>query len=374
MSELEIPNDQQEDEDDIAGGIDFRTSVVVNSDWTIETVNLQIRKGNIDLQPRFQRRAAWDDVRKSRLIESIIAGMPVPNIVLAENKEQRGKFIVIDGKQRLVSISQFINGEYSLKGLDIRPDLNDKRYGDLDVDDRNNFDNSTLRSTVIKNWHDENFLYAIFYRLNSGSLPLSPQELRKALTGGNLIDYIEEYLIGSRSFQALFGTELDKRMRDSELVLRFIAFDNFLPGYDGNFKKFLDAATRYFEEDWAERKKEVDASLSRLDGALDCTREVFGQDSFKKWIGDKYERVVNRAVFDCIARFFADQLVRGHSVLKKFEVEEAFKELCSETPFKEAVERTTKSKNATFLRINRWGDSLSAVIGRKYDKATLRIT
>jgi len=373
MSELEIPNDQQEDEDDIAGIINFRTSVVVNSDWTIETINLQIQKGNIDLQPKFQRRAAWDDVRKSRLIESIIAGMPVPNIVLAENKEQRGRFIVIDGKQRLVSISQFINGDYYLKGLDIRPDLNDKRYEDLEPDDRNNFDNSTLRSTVIKNWQDENFLYAIFFRLNSGSLPLSPQELRKALTGGNLIDHIEEYLVNSGPFQALFGVGLDKRMRDSELVLRFLAFDRFLPEYDGNFKKFLDSATRYFEGDWDARRYEVDESLARLDAALDCTRVVFGQDSFKKWIGDKYERVVNRAVFDCVARFFADSLVRDHTALKGPEVENAFKQLCAETPFKEAIERTTKSKNATFLRINRWGDSLSAAIGRHYNDATLRI-
>lgn len=373
MSDLVIPDDQQEDEDDLVGAVQFRDSVVVNSDWTIETINLQIQKGNIDLQPSFQRRAAWDEVRKSRLVESIIVGMPVPNIVLAESHEQRGKFIVIDGKQRLIAISDFMRDEYVLKGLDIRPELNGKTYGDLPVDDRNNFDNSTLRSTVIKNWQDENFLYAIFFRLNSGSLPLSPQELRKALTGGKLIDHIERYLLQSGAFQALFGVGLDKRMRDSELVLRFIAFEKFLPHYDGNFKRFLDLTTEYFEEQWPAKQAEVDEILGRLDGALICTREIFGSDAFKKWIGGKYERVMNRAVFDCIVRFFSDDSVATASLAAKADVENAFKRLCSDGAFKDAIEQTTKSRASTFARIQMWGTTLAGVLTRAYDANELRV-
>lgn len=373
MADLEIPNDQQEDETDLIGGVQFNDSVVVNADWTIETINLQVRKGNIDLQPKFQRRAAWDDVRKSRLVESVIVGMPVPNIVLAEDRNSRGKFIVIDGKQRLISITHFINGEYALKGLDIRGDLNGKRYADLDPADRDNFDNSTLRSTVIKNWKDDKYLFAIFYRLNSGSLPLSPQELRKALTGGRLIDHIEDYLLNSDAFHSLFGAGLDKRMRDSELVLRFIAFDKFLPNYDGNFKRFLDHTTGYFEEDWNERKAEVDHSLARLDASLACTCDIFGEDSFKKWLGDNYERVMNRAVFDCVARFFADHPVRTAVSDKHHAVIDAFHDLCEVQPFRDAIERTTKTRDATFLRIGLWGRSLGALTGRQYDEADLRI-
>ncbi len=303
MQELQVPDDQQEDEGDITGSVDFRDAVVVSHDWTIETIYSQIKKENIDLQPKFQRRAAWDTIRKSRLIESIIVGMPVPNIVLAENQEQRGKFIVIDGKQRLVSIKGFIEDDFSLSGLDIRGDLNGKKYSDLVDDDRNNFDNSTLRSTVIKNWKDDNFLYAIFYRLNSGSLPLSPQELRKALTGGKLIDHIEDYLINSAEFKSLFGDELDKRMRDSELVLRFLAFEKGIESYQGNFKKFLDDTTEYFENDWSNKVSEADLLLKRLDRALATSKTIFGEDAFKKWTGDRYERVMNRAIFDAVARY-----------------------------------------------------------------------
>src|SRR6185369_15251283 len=71
--------------------------VVYSRDWTIETINNQITQGNVDLNPKFQRRNAWNDARRSKLIESLIAGLPVPEIVLAENPEKPKSFLVIDG-------------------------------------------------------------------------------------------------------------------------------------------------------------------------------------------------------------------------------------------------------------------------------------
>jgi len=83
---------------------DLSELIVYSRDWTIETINNQIAKENIDLAPAFQRRNAWNDDRRSKLIESLIAGLPVPEIVLAENPQKRGAFIVIDGKQRLLTM------------------------------------------------------------------------------------------------------------------------------------------------------------------------------------------------------------------------------------------------------------------------------
>ncbi|MGZ8225662.1 MAG: DUF262 domain-containing protein [Methylococcaceae bacterium] len=97
---------QIENEEDI-GNLDqnlFSPAGVSGNDWTTETIISQIKKGNIQLNPDFQRRDAWDKSRKSRFIESLILGLPVPQIVLAESKERRGAYIVLDGKQRLLSI------------------------------------------------------------------------------------------------------------------------------------------------------------------------------------------------------------------------------------------------------------------------------
>lgn len=368
-----IPPDQQEDEGDLQSAITFKDAVVMNADWTIETIDTQINKGNINLQPGFQRRVAWDDVRKSRLIESIIVGMPVPNIVLAENKDHRGRFLVIDGKQRLVAINDFLKGAYKLRGLDIRKDLNEKTYETLPQEDREYLDNSTLRSTVIKNWSDENFLYAIFFRLNSGSLPLSPQELRKALIGGNLLDSIEKYLTESADFKRVFGEQLDKRMRDSELVLRFIAYDRHLERYRGDFKEFLDETTRYFETDWDVRQIELDKTLARLDLALKTAHAILDKDAFKKWLGTKYERVINRAIFDAVARFFADDQVAADAQASAEAVRDSFKKVCMEQEFRDSIEKTPKTVGATTYRIRRWGEVLAQTINRQFDSSQNRI-
>ncbi|MGN6930399.1 DUF262 domain-containing protein, partial [Neisseria sp. P0015.S010] len=83
-------------------------------DWTTETIIRQIEKGNIILNPDFQRRDAWNKKKKSQFIESLILGLPIPQIVLAESKDQKGKYIVLDGKQRLLSLRQFTIPKSSL--------------------------------------------------------------------------------------------------------------------------------------------------------------------------------------------------------------------------------------------------------------------
>lgn len=367
-----FPDSQQEDEDDL-NRVTFTDTVVSNADWTMQSIYLQIQKGTIDLAPTFQRRGAWDELRKSRLIESILVGMPVPNISLAESKEHRGRFIVIDGKQRLLAIQEFMHGALKLKGLDLRDDLNQMTFGDFGPEDQNQFENSTLRTSLIRHWKDENFLWAAFFRLNSGSLPLSPQELRKALYGGQLMETIEDYLQQSAPFQSIFGQGLDKRMRDSELVLRFIAFDRAAPQYDGDFKRFLDSCTQYFEQNWNTAKQEANDRFHRLDLALSTTREIFGDNSFKKWIGNKYERVINRAVFDCVARYFVEPDISALAVANGAAVVQAFQDTCLNDRFRNSVERTTKSVGSTQTRLILWGEQLAGILGKKFDPANLAI-
>jgi hypothetical protein len=82
-------------------------AVLHGTDWTTETIVNQLKRGNIILNPSFQRRDAWTRQQKSRFIESLILGLPIPQIVLAESKSNRGRFIVLDGKQRLLSILQY---------------------------------------------------------------------------------------------------------------------------------------------------------------------------------------------------------------------------------------------------------------------------
>lgn len=188
--------DVAESEDDLQA-IDpsvLGQAVVFGTDWTAATLIDQLRRGNIKLDPIFQRRDAWDAKRKSRFIESIVLGLPIPQIVLAEAKDDRGAFLVIDGKQRLLSLQQFAGiatdtAPLALTGLKFRDELNTKTYDDFQNDTRlrkhrNAFDNQPIRTVVVKNWLKEDVLYLIFHRLNNETLPLSTQELRQALHPG----------------------------------------------------------------------------------------------------------------------------------------------------------------------------------------------
>lgn len=374
-----VPSDQQESEDDISltrEGAD--AAVMFNTDWTVETLYTQIKKGNINLDPKFQRREAWDAVRKSKLIESIVCSFPIPNVVLAEDKKVKGKYLVIDGKQRLFSIFSFLNNELTLTGLETRSDLNAMRFSDINEnkpDEVPTIENQPIRTIIIRNWINEDYLYAIFYRLNSGSLPLSSQELRKALHGGRLLDYIDDFIAASVPFQSIFGEKLDRRMRDVELVLRFVAFDLFYPNYRGNLKKFLDETVIFFDKDWDRQKASLDDCLSRFTKSLELSILVFEKGTFKKWNGTDYERRANRAVFDIITRYFSQADIDNAAVLNNRQaIEDSFKSLCAlDDRFRETIERTTKTPAATDYRLKNWGELLAKQLGRTFDETAMRI-
>jgi hypothetical protein len=373
-----VPIDQQESEEDVhPEAARINESVLFNTDWTVETLFRQIEKGNINLDPQFQRREAWGTDRKSKFIESILCNLPIPNVVLAEDKGTKGRYIVIDGKQRLFSISSFLKGEFRLQNLTIRHDLDGCSFADLQANhppDVNTIENYTIRTVVIRNWPDEDYLYTVFYRLNSGSLQLSPQELRKALHAGKLLDFLDDYIRSSDEFKAIFGSQLDPRMRDVELVLRFVAFDQFFEKYAGNLKSFLDDAVIYFDEAWDQRLPALQQSLANLSAALTTARTVFDASAFKKWNGDNFERRINRAVFDVITRYFSDGQVANRSMAKGPQVVEAFKALCSESEnFRNAIERSTKTPSATRNRHILWGERLAGVIGAKLDEKSMRL-
>lgn len=371
-----LPEDQQEEENDVNPRTsDFDNITTMTTDWTIETIVSQITKGNILLDPPFQRRIAWDDSRKSRLIESFIIGIPVPGIVLASKKGTKKEFIVIDGKQRLFSISSFLGNEFFLKNLTIRGDLQGKKFEDLEDAERASLENTTMRSTVINSWKSDKALYSIFFRLNSGSLPLSPQELRKALIPGNTIDSIEAFIENSKGFRSIFGTHPDKRMRDSEIILRYLAFSRecvFGPAnkgdenclYKGNMKEFLDNATIFYNEN----PNELANRLSNFEKVLAICEEIFGQDVFRKFSGGKVEPRINRAVYDIVTRFFSDKYVAEKSLIFKENVKREFTILFKNDEFLRSVSTTTKSFEATALRFDSWGRKLSSIIGCNYDE------
>jgi hypothetical protein len=376
----------QENEEDLepASLADVANAVVTATDWTTETLLRQLARGNIDLNPRFQRRDAWTRPRKSLFIESIILGLPIPQVVLAERTDQKGTFLVIDGKQRLLTLLQFAADEdsefdaLSLSGLEMREDLNGLTYADLQDDDHDRdltaFDNQTIRTVIVRNWKDENLLFRIFLRLNTNSVPLSPQELRQALHPGPFVDFLDDASSRSAAIQRVLGIEHpDFRMRDVELLLRYFAFSYFLPDYRGNLKQFLDDACDHLNGTWEDESADLEQSAEECDRAIETTFEVFEENAFRRWSGERYERRFNRAVFDAMVFFFDDEEVAARAIERAEQVRNAFERLCDrDEEFDLSLQTTTKTIAAVTHRLSAWGRALSRVVEVKLKTPVLR--
>ena len=376
-----------EDESDLGAGGEY--AALSSSDWTVETILSQMRRGNIQLNPRYQRRDAWTDKRKSKFIESLVLGLPIPQLVLAEMTDERGKYIVIDGKQRLLTMRRFasaVNDDdeekfkpLALTGLEVLPKLNGKTYSDLSSDPKFAeqlavFDNQTIRTVVVRQWPNEAYLYRIFHRLNTGSVQLSPQELRQALHPGPFLDFADTFSSESTELQQALRIDApDFRMRDVEILIRFIAFSEFLPSYNGNLKAFLDRTTNELNRTWSRRQDEIREVAASCGTAIDATIKIFGVDNaFTRWNGEAYESRFNRAVFDIMTFYFRRPAVARAAVRRRRFVRARFERICVSDPkFRESIQTTTKTVDATFTRLKVWGDALARATGLKISRPKL---
>jgi hypothetical protein len=372
-NEFDIDEEGTESEDDLGKqNIEiYAKSVLWGTDWTSETIINQLRKKNIELNPDFQRRDAWDLEKKSKFIESLILGLPVPPIILAESKIKKGSYIVIDGKQRLLTIMQFCapegEQEYDrlfLKGLKILEDLNGKNYALLDTITSNNdfktqFDNQTIRTVVLKNWPSEKFLYTVFLRLNTGSLKLSPQELRQALHPGEFLKCVNDYTITSETIRKILKLKKpDTRMRDVELLIRFFAFKNFLNDYKGSLKDFLDDSCKKINNDWNDNKSKYLSQLEWFEKSIDFVTKIFGERArFTKFINGNYTNIFNRVIFDIMVYYFSDEKIYNKLLGKESLIKQEFEKLMTkDKDFIEASLASTKDLDKTKLRYKKWND------------------
>lgn len=379
---IEFDENSKEDESDVkADANSFKELMLWGTDWTVETVLNQLKKGNIDLNPRYQRRNVWDFKKKSKLIESLIIGLPVPELILAESKEKKGSYMVIDGKQRLLTIRQFCADDtdkdfknFKLKDLDILNNLNGIYYKDILKDPiydeyLSAFENQTIRTIVIKNWPIEDVLYKIFHRLNTGSLELSGQELRQALHPGYFLDYIDEYSTKSTGTKTVLKLkDPDKRMRDVELLIRYFAFKNFSETYSGNLKEFLDETCKSLNAEFQLKEDHIKDQAKEFEYAIDTTIKIFGDDAFRKWDSKKYVTRFNRAIFDIMVYYFSIPEIRDRSMGNEEKIKLEFQYLCSnDLDFLQSFESSTKDIIRTKKRFSTWGNALSTIIGQPID-------
>lgn len=376
--EDEVISDNEEIIEDISP-FDPSDIVVYSRDWTIETIFSQIKGNNIDLNPKYQRRNAWTDFKRSKLIESILIGYPVPEIVLAEDPKQKKSFAVIDGKQRLLTIAGFISPDtYGywdkpvLTGLTVKQNLNKVTFSELEgnakySDDLRQFLNASLRCTIITNFKENDILYDIFYRLNSGSVPLSTQELRQVLNRGEFANYLISTTNELQPIHLVMKlTEPDKRLRDIEVLLRCISMIMFGKNYTGNLKVFLDNVMGTITKDWERYEGDVDGIYKRMNHSIETLKNIFGDYVIigRKFTDGKPEKRFNRVLFEVQMFFFIhlnEQLITT-ATTKSFI--ENFIALCqNDYEFRNSIEASTKNIDNYRLRFSKFQHLLNNSFG-----------
>ena len=354
----ELPEEQFEPEEEDERPtlkIDGRDRKLVTHpyDFIIRSLKDQVDDKTLVLADKFQRRRVWDEAKSSRLIESLLLNVPIPVCYFAELDD--GSYSVIDGQQRLTAIYRFITNEFALRSLKIREDLNRKRFHQLGVSEQRLINSRSIRCIVILKESDPDIRFDVFDRLNSNSVRLNAQELRNSLYRGKLNDLIRE-LSENEVFKKIRGvSDVDKRMQDCEIILRFFAFHFEPEQYRGYLSRFLD---EYLRKGQSFNETALQEHKSLFLRVIQDVNYVFGEHSFRRYDPKQgWEKVVNKSIYDVITLYFA-QLESAKIREKKNDVLVALKEVCQDADFNEAITSATSGTGRVRTRLDKWHQAL----------------
>ncbi|MGK7963026.1 DUF262 domain-containing protein, partial [Crocosphaera sp.] len=240
VTQIEITNQRKEKaEEEIrktTKRVDYNTL-----EYPIETIVQKYMEGRDEDEnelfiPDYQREMAWDDDRQSKFIESLMLGLPIPYIFVADVSEEvdLARLEIIDGTQRIRTVTRFINNEFTLQNLQKLPTLNDFKFEDLPLPRQRRFKRITMRMIVLTEDADEEVRRDLFERINTGSLDLNEMEKRRGSKPGKFLDLVEELSKDKRFLDLCSFTPTEINKRDpQEFVLRFFAFLNNYQNYSG---------------------------------------------------------------------------------------------------------------------------------------------
>ena len=187
-----VSNDEIEGNDDYSSYSEEseRKLVTDKQDPNVSSLFDKYTRNKLILQPDYQRKFVMKPAVASRLIESMLLGIPLPVVYFAE--EEDGSLSVIDGQQRLTAIISFIKGKFlyddkvfKLSSLIVLTDLNKKSWNDLSDSQREKILDTSIRAIVIKKESSDDIKFEIFERLNTGSTPLNEDEIRNTIYRGS---------------------------------------------------------------------------------------------------------------------------------------------------------------------------------------------
>lgn len=256
--------------------------------------------------PDYQREFVWDDERQSRLIESIILGLPIPVIFLAEGRN--GRLEIVDGSQRIRTLSAYLSDELTLEELEKLTELNGTKYSDLPQSRKRKINNTPIRMIVLSDSATEQVKNDLFERINRGSDLLRNMEKRKGIYQGAFNKFIYEQCAKHPLMNKLapLAKAVEKRQEHEELILRFFALTDTYPAFTTHKRGIGVALDEYLEKmnriSTPESLKEKFSEFEKMLKFVDAT--------FKSGFSKNPGQGVSRVFFEAVS-------VGSHLALKE---------------------------------------------------------
>lgn len=311
--------------------------VRTNLDYSIDYLKTSLGT-SIDLEPQYQRRSRWDNKKRSLLIESLLLNIPIPPIFLFEI--EYGQYEVVDGRQRLETLKDFLDNLFPLKNLTFWKELNGKRFRELPVIIQRGLLRRTISATVLlaettrPDDSEIDVRMVLFNRLNTGGVQLNPQELRNALYDGhfnNMLFTVSRTDLFTNVWsipkktpneendppKALINNALYKSMADCELVLRFFAIrETILDNLKGSLKALLDKSMKKHKDD---SKESVEKSKELFNTTLNDLYLLFDSKPFVIPSLNKPSRALYDALMVAYSLLTKEQIDDKENINKKLQ-------------------------------------------------------
>lgn len=319
-------------------------------DISLEQLKNFVDANDIITDPDYQRKYIYDDKRASCLIESILIGIPIPVIYLAE--EDESVYSVIDGQQRITSFVRFLKNEYPLTGLKSLKSLNGLYFRQLDKSLQRRLSLKPL-STVCIEKDSQNLKYEIFSRLNLGAVKLRDQEVRNCIYRGRFNDMLKE-IAGTNQYLPILFHDANTRYSYEERILRFFALHSM--NLKGTFKQMMNSYMEAHANDDEEILKKYKSQYNSL---IELIKTVLGEDAF--FSVSEQRKKFNGAVYDSIMIPFS--LFPKKSIIKHAdEIRMAVNKLKSENKdYQDWVYAGTNASSRIRSRVNAVMDILNKI-------------
>ena len=297
-----------------------------------------IKRGRVELNPSFQRNLVWSTAKKCEFIESIIMDFPLPLFFLNETTD--GKWVVIDGRQRITTLKEFFEGSFKLSGLKALDDLNGQDFKTLEERYQIRLEDKQLIFYIVKPSTPIRIVYEIFKRINTGGTQLNRQEVRNCILTGNATKLLGELADCDEFQEAIDNGVSDRRMKAQEMILRFLAFKmQPLDDYAGNMSNFLESAMRKINK---ADKRELNELRTIFMSTMVGSYRLFGKRNFR-YPTPKTRGSINMALFETVSMYISNQTPK-YIEDNIDRIRDNFGELLNHPEYREATQQSTGDK------------------------------